>query len=86
MLKECYSKPLNKKQYLTARVTIMKIKSVQTFMFKKSTQNGSLYFCVSVILIDFLYNVDKDYYSHVYLEVCKYIKVLERKKTFEKFE
>ena len=55
-------------------------------MFKKNTQNGSLYFFVLVILIDFLYNVDKDYYSHVPLEVCKYMKGLERKKTFEKFE
>ena len=77
---------MNNKQYLTARVMYYEDKISTDFHGKKNTQNGSNYFCVTVILIDFVYNVHKDYYPQVYLEECKYIKVLKRKKIFKKFK
>ena len=56
---------MNNKQYLTARVKYYQDKISTDFHGKKNTQNGSNYFCVTVILIDFVYNVHKDYYRQV---------------------
>ena len=45
----------------------------------KIPKEGCQCFCLSVILIDSIYRKDKNYYSKVFLEECKY--VVKEKKT-----
>ena len=63
------------------KIKFDKIKSTAIFKiikYKKKALN--VFICLSVILIDSVYEKDKNYYLQVFLEECKYV-VKEKKKS-----
>ena len=53
----------------------MKVKSVQIFMIPKE---GFHCICLSVIFIDSVFQMGKNFYVQVFLEECKYIFIEKR--------
>ena len=51
-------------------------KTYTTFQNNKIPKEGSPCICLSVILIDSVYKKDKNHYPEVFLEECKYAKIL----------
>ena len=51
--------------------SLVKAKSMQIFMIKKHPQKTPIT-CVSVILIDTVPEINKDYYPQVFLKKCKF--------------
>ena len=44
-----------------------------TFHNNKIPKEGSEYICLTVILLDWVYKKDKNYYPQVFLEECQYV-------------
>ena len=61
--KELDSKPVYNEKYVKIIYNIMKVKAKQI----------SYYTFLSVILIDCVFKIDKNYYPQVVLQACKYI-------------
>ena len=53
-------------------------KSTQIFTVIKYQKKGSQFICLSVFLIDSVFNTGKNYYPQVFLEECKNV-VKEKK-------
>ena len=53
-------------------------KSTQIFTVIKYQKKGSQFICLSVFLIDSVFNAGKNYYPQVFLEECKNV-VKEKK-------
>ena len=48
------------------------------FHDNKIPKEGSIYICLSVIWLDFIFKMGKNYYPQVFLEECKYV-ITEKK-------
>ena len=76
--KEFDSKPVYNEKYIKTKIKSYNGKINTNFHNNKLPKEHSQCVCLSVILIDSVYRKDKDYYTKVFLEECKYI-VKEKK-------
>ena len=76
--KEFDSKLVYNKKYLKTEIKSCNEKIKASSHNNKIPKEGSQCICLSVILIDSVHRKDKDYYSQVVLEECKYV-VKEKK-------
>ena len=71
--KEFDSQPLYNKKCLKTKVKSYNETISINLHNNKITKEGSQCICLSVILIDSVYRKNKNYYSQVFLEECKYV-------------
>ena len=69
---------MSKTKYLKLKTNLMKIKSAQIFLDDGIPKEGSHCIFISVILIDSVFQVARNYYPQMFLEEFKYI-VKEKK-------
>ena len=61
------------KKYVKTKINSYKWKINTSFDKNKISKERPQCICLSVILIDSIYRKDKNYYSQVFLEECKYV-------------
>ena len=67
------SEPVYIKKYLKIKLKFYSRKINTNFQNSKIPKKGSQCIFLSVILINSLFKIDKNYYPQVYLEECKYV-------------
>ena len=68
MKKEFDSDPVYDDKYIKTKISLYNI----NFYGNKTPIEDKHYTCSSVILLDFIINVDKKYYPQIFLNECKY--------------
>ena len=71
--KEFDGEPVYNEKYLKAKIKSYNGKTTQIFHNNKISKEGSQFICLSVILIDSVFRMGKNYYPQVFLEECKYV-------------
>ena len=77
--KEFDSEPVCNKKYLKVKIESYNGKINTNFHNNKTSEEGSQFIYLSVILIDTVFRTGKNYYPQLFLEECKY--VVKEKKT-----
>ena len=76
--KEFDEKQVYNEKYLKAKIKSYKGKINTIFYNNKIPKEGSQFICLSVILIDSVFRMGKNYYPQLFSEECKYV-VKEKK-------
>ena len=71
--KEFDSDPVYEEKYLKTKIKSYKGKINANFHNNKISKEDSQFFCLSVILINYVFRTDNNYYPEVFLEECKFI-------------
>ena len=79
--KKIDSEPVYNEEYLQAKIKSYNENINTNFHNNKIPEEGSQFVCLSVILIDSVFQSGKNYYPQVFLEECKY--VVKQKKMSE---
>ena len=67
------SKPVYNEKYLETKIKSYQGKMNSNFHDNKTPKEGSQCICLSAILINSVFRIDKNHYPQVYLEECKYV-------------
>ena len=70
--KEFDSEPVYNEKYQKAKIKSYNVKINTNFHKNKIPKEDSQFICLSVILIDSVFETGKNYYPQVFLEECKY--------------